>query len=306
VIITSDLSAPPASTTPLAPNTGPFPQRDFLSAWHEELGHGTEVSVADWGTGELTLMKHPDGLIELLGEEDLCDYHSPLGIVGSADVASLVSALGDGDRLSFDSLPVEAAAPIFAGLTFAGLQPSCQQHQSALVLKLPSAVDDFYLGLSKKDRHELRRKRRRYEELIGKVVLRTDDQAGTGFEEFIRLHRMAAGPKGQFMNGARERFFRRLAGQPGWRTDYLATPNGATACLFGFAENGDYYLYNSSFDPALSAGSPGLVVLTSMIEHAIGEAFSLFDFLKGDEDYKRRLGATRRPLYRIEAKLEAR
>ena len=36
-----------------------------------------------------------------------------------------------------------------------------------------------------------------------------------------------------------------------------------------------------------------------LIESAIGAGLSHFDFLKGDEQYKYRLGARKRPLYEI-------
>ncbi|MCA1735847.1 MAG: GNAT family N-acetyltransferase [Actinobacteria bacterium] len=291
------------SQQPMAPKTGPFAQSAFLTAWHAELGEGAQVLVASWESGQLAMMKRGDGLVELLGEPDLSDYHSPLGELTAADFAMLADDLSDQRRILFDSLPAEVSRPIATGLADAGLAPATSQHQSALVLQLPASVDDFYQGLGKKDRHELRRKRRRYEDSIGKVVLRTHEGADEGFDEFVRLHRLATGAKGQFMTGARERFFRRLAAQPGWRTDLLETPAGTAACLFGYADGRDYYLYNSSFDPALAAGSPGLVVLMAMIEHAIEMGYEAFDFLKGDEDYKLRLGAVRRPLFVIEAEL---
>ena len=51
------------------------------------------------------------------------------------------------------------------------------------------------------------------------------------------------------------------------------------------------------------AASPGLVVLTAMIEHLIESRHGVFDFLKGEEDYKLRLGATGRPLFLVEAEV---
>lgn len=294
----------------MAPRTGPFPHREFLTAWHEELGEGARAFIAFSERGEVALMER-EGTIELLGEGDLCDYHSPLGDLDVADFEKLGEALSDQRRLlnfglSFDSLPAEVSEPMFSGLSAAGFDPlQVRLHQSALVLELPKTVDDFYSGLGKKDRHELRRKRRRYEESVGKVSLRTHEASSTeGIDEFVRLHRLASGPKGEFMTPAREKFFRRLAAQPGWRTDLLETPAGASACLFGYSDGTDYYLYNSGFDPALASSSPGLVVLTAMIEHTIEEGYGVFDFLKGDEDYKVRLGAIPRPLYVIEAGIE--
>ena len=82
--------------------------------------------------------------------------------------------------------------------------------------------------------------------------------------------------------------------------DLLADQQGrATACVFGYSDADGYYLYNSSFDPAFSSSSPGVVLLSSMIEKAVREELSRFDFLKGDETYKRRLGAVHRPLYTV-------
>jgi CelD/BcsL family acetyltransferase involved in cellulose biosynthesis len=246
-------------------------------------------------------MRSSTGVIELLGEGDLCDYHSPLGEITTREYGELATI--SGERLAFDSLPAEVGEPIAQGLRQAGLDPKVRQHQSALVLELPETIEDFYRELDKKERHELRRKRRRYEASVGKVVLRTDEDAGSGFDEFVRLHRLSTGDKGQFMTGPRERFFRRLAGQPGWRTDLLETPMGASAALFGYTDGRDYYLYNSSYDPELASASPGLVVLTAMIEHTIDLGCEAFDFLKGDEVYKTRLGAKPRPLFEVTAEL---
>lgn len=285
---------------PLAPDTGPFPHLSFLRAWYEELGRDYEPLTADGPEGTVTLMRAPDGVIEFLGEPDLTDYHTPLGDLKTEDFQRIASGLGR-EALRLDSLPSEAAEPLAAGLRATGRSVRQSIHEYALRLELPQDVDAFYAALTKRDRHELRRKRRRYEEAVGKVAHRTEIGAGQAFAEFVRLHRLAPGSKGEFMTGAREAFFRRLAAQDGWRVDFLETPTGkAAACLFGFAEGKSYYLYNSSFDPGLAATSPGLVVLTEMIEHAISAGFQLFDFLKGDEDYKRRLGATPRPLHLIE------
>ena len=103
------------------------------------------------------------------------------------------------------------------------------------------------------------------------------------------------------MTGDRQRFFSRLARADGWRVDYLERGGAATACLFGWTDGSDYYLYNSSFDPDFGAASPGQVLLAGMIEHAITAGWSLLDFLKGDETYKARLGAAPRQLFRVEA-----
>lgn len=283
---------------PMAPAVGPFPGGDFLRAWFEELGDDVEPVTLDWDLGQLSMMK-TSTRIEMMGETDLTDYHSPLGEGLDEAIAFLCDELGRGIELSFDSLPSEAATPLHTALNSAGLFPSVTVHETAMVLSLPDETDDFYRGLAKHDRHELRRKHRRYESLIGPVDLQGGN--GEGFEEFIRLHRLAPGEKGRFMTDRRHAFFSRLAQLPGWRVDYLVMPTGnAAACVFGWSDSDGYYLYNSCFDPALQAASPGLVLLQAMIEDSIKSGLKIFDFLKGDEDYKARLGATPRPLHRLE------
>ena len=271
---------------PLASEVGPFPRHSFLTAWLEELGQDTEVATIDNPDGHMALMRGAMGW-EFLGEGDLTDYHSPLGTDLKQTVAE---ALDLGGPFVFDSVPIEVADALSEALAAGGRESTASQHQVAMVLALPPGLDQYFENLTKKDRHELRRKRRRYEEMVGMVTHRTGDPQS--FDEFARLHRLAPGEKGEFMTGERRRFFERLSGQEGWRLDSLVDDSGrTTAALFGWCDSSGYYLYNSAFDPAFQAASPGLVILLSMIEVAIEAGISTFDFLKGNEDYKVRLGA---------------
>lgn len=285
---------------PLAPKVGPFPLAGFLQAWWDEIRPDARMMIVSTGTGVLPLMA-VDGVIRFLGDGDLTDYHSPLGPDIDSAVALLANEVEDTVILDFDSLPGEAALPLTESLSKMGFRPVSSEQTIAMVLPLPASTDEYYSILGKKERHELRRKRRRYEDQVGSPKLRTDTGAGFGFEEFIRLHRLAPGEKGGFMTEERLRFFARLAGQEGWRVDYLQQDGVATACLFGWTDGSDYYLYNSCFDPEVQAASPGLVLLVEMIEHAIGEGWGVFDFLKGDEVYKSRLGGVPRQLFQVRA-----
>ena len=186
------------------------------------------------------------------------------------------------------------------GLTRAGADSDIEQTEVAAVLHLPSTYDDYLQMVSKKERHEIRRKTRRYEKGAGEVKLATRFYPTDELDEFIRLHRLAPGPKGRFMDDRTTAFFRRLAKLGGWRVDRLEVGDGrASACVFGYSDDSTYYLYNSSFDPSFSSVSPGVVLLVSLIGKTIEEGLTRFDFLKGNETYKRRLGAVHRPLYTV-------
>lgn len=97
------------------------------------------------------------------------------------------------------------------------------------------------------------------------------------------------------------RLFTDLLALDGSRLDVLRAGDGSVvAAAFGFEDDEAYYLYNSAFDPAAAAVSPGIVLVDCLIGKAASDGRSRFDFLKGDEVYKRRLGAVARPLFRLE------
>jgi CelD/BcsL family acetyltransferase involved in cellulose biosynthesis len=59
-------------------------------------------------------------------------------------------------------------------------------------------------------------------------------------------------------------------------------------------------LYNSGLNPLDYSGvSPGIVLLTFSIEDATRRGYRLFDFLRGEEEYKYRMGAAPKPIYRL-------
>ncbi len=293
----ADWSAAGFGLEPVAPATGPFARREFLEVWWRHRG-----------SGELLLVESDDALVPLhrvgatvgfLGEGDLTDYHSPLGGGATRVLAEFTAELAPGTRLVFDSLPREAADVVEAGLEGAGLRPQRVRHQVAAVADLPASHDEYLLGLDKKQRHEVRRKRRRYEEAVGDVDL---VRATGRFGEFVAMHRSSRGDKAAFMSAGMEKLFADLLGIPGAVLDLLVAPDGAAvAAAFSFEDRDGYYLYNSAFDADAGHASPGVVLVDALIEAAIGAGRRRFDFLKGDEAYKFRLGARERPLYRLEA-----
>jgi CelD/BcsL family acetyltransferase involved in cellulose biosynthesis len=277
-------------------DTSVFPHREYLQRWWGHFGAG-ELRLVEDDSALLPLWHRPDGIITMVGDEDLTDYHSPLGDGAGALLSRYLNSQPPGTGFRFDSLPAEAAEELAPAV---GSAPAVQ-HEAALRIELPSGFDDFLAGLSKKERHELRRKHRRFQEAFGppRLVEGTVDSIGV----FVALHRLAEGRKGRFMTADRESFFRDLAGLPAARVDVLAGAAGTpVAASIGFQDDRAFYLYNSAYDPAAAASSPGMVLLWKLFESVIGGGVSLFDFLKGDEAYKLRLGAQPRPLYVLEGR----
>ncbi len=168
------------------------------------------------------------------------------------------------------------------------------------MLDLPDSRDAYLAGLASKQRHEVRRKRRRFVEVFGDATLRRRSEA---FGAFVDLHRCAPGEKGEFMTDPMARFFESLLDR-GFVLDVLETSKGdMVAAAFAYEDDDAYYLYNSAFDPEAYHVSPGVVLVDVLIEQAIEAGKPGFDFLKGDEVYKFRLGARERPLFEVEAVL---
>ncbi len=286
---------------PVAPCIGPFARSDVLaSLWRHAPEDGAALQIAETSEALLPLVLTGDTL-SFVGHRDLVDYRSPLGW-GVADlVEEIVGSLPAGTRVRFDSLPREAVEVIGEGLRRAGLDPAPVEGDVAAVLELPASFDEYLAGIGKKERHELRRKRRRFEAEAGPLDLARVVGDVEVFDQFVTLHRRSDGDKGSFMTAAMEAFFRDLYALPGWGIDALRDGGGTVvAAAFGYVDESGYYLYNSAFDTVLSRVSPGQVMLGAMIERAVQEGRRIFDFLKGDENYKFRLGAEPRPLYEIE------
>jgi CelD/BcsL family acetyltransferase involved in cellulose biosynthesis len=292
-----DWSTPAFGYSRIAPDTGPFASSRFLRSWYRHRGGDGKVLLVESNDALLPFYSE-NGTIRFLGEADLTDYHTPLGTPsGIADLAqAFFTDLEGGTIFELDSLPHEAADPLEAGLVATGTRVERKQHELAAVLTLPASFEEWLAAIGKKERHEVRRKRRRFEEGLGSPhLIRAEGQ--DAIAAFARLHRAASGEKATFMTPPMEAFFTQLHEESGAVIDLLTNhDNDVVAAAFGFENESGYYLYNSAYDPEVRHASPGIVMLASLIERAIERGHRVFDFLKGDETYKFRHGASPRSL----------
>ncbi len=277
---------------PLAPVVGPFSDPLFLELVHRHWPQGDLlITQTDDATFGLERVAH--GLTGV-GHQDLVDYRSPAG-EGSA---ALVALMAGQEGLQLDSLPKEAADAISEALTVQDVAHEVRPHTIAAVLDLPEGYEDWLMLLSKKERHETRRKRRRYEATVGPVVIRSFGL--DRMDEFVGLHRQSLSDKGQFMTDPMADYFGDLLRLDGWSIDALIDPDEQiVAAGFGFADEDGRFLYNSAFDRARGDASPGVVLVSALIEDSCTQGHLVFDFLKGDETYKMRLGAVPRQLFEV-------
>lgn len=298
--MTEDFETYPEEGIATAPRTGPFPFRSFLDVvWkhRDDQGSRLHLTVADDGAIGLDVS---DDLVRMAGQENLTDYRSPLGREPAAALASAFTEVG-GRRFRFDSLPREGADAVISALKAVGAPYTESEHAVTAVLSLPASTEDWLMAIGKKERHEVRRKRRRFEEEFGEIEV---VRAGVdSLESFVAMHRSSPGEKGEFMTPGMESYFSDLVTEAGAIIHLLVCGGRPLAAAFGFENDDGYFYYNSALDNDAAHASPGIVLFSTMIDNQIARGAKVFDFLKGDERYKFRHGAEARQLFALEGVL---
>jgi CelD/BcsL family acetyltransferase involved in cellulose biosynthesis len=255
--------------------------------------------------------------LELIGDLEVSDYLDVLiapaqqHAVGQALVSALVTDMGEETELYLANLAPQSLTPaaLRDGLQAHGRAVEMAEIETCPSLQLPGDWDAYLEMLRGKDRHELRRKLRRAMGMAQLEVVVADDWArlAADLETFFALHRMSRQDAKQgFMTEQKAAFFRDMAQQlwsQGWFELALLYADGvavAGLCCFPFGTT--YAAYNSGFHPGYAHLSVGIVLFADRIRSAIARRFTCFDFLRGDEPYKYRFGATDHALFQFLAR----
>jgi CelD/BcsL family acetyltransferase involved in cellulose biosynthesis len=136
---------------------------------------------------------------------------------------------------------------------------------------------------------------------FGIDVATTVEEAAGAMEDFLRLHRLRWAEEGGSYGippGLVEAFHREVApllAARGWLRLYRLSVQGrAIAAVYGIEVGRRFYYYQSGYDPAWSARSPGVVLVGRTVEDAYARGLSDYDFLRGTEPYKLDWAADRR------------
>ncbi len=298
-----------------------FATPEWNRVWWEEFSHGKELLVLhvrrdDETLGIVPLYRKIDGgrrILRFVGGIDLTDYLGP--ICAAEDRAAMAGALISWlnttdvgwDELDAHNLPVPAgfAEYLVERADTCDFRFAVDQEETSAVLPLAPDWETYLARLDSKERHELRRKRRRLGRDHPDASFRTATAAtlDQDLRTFVDMHRGTEGHKGHFMRPEIATFFERVARafMPlGWlRLDFLEVGGRAVASTFGFEVDGVFYLYNSAYEPDAARISPGLVLVSELVKGSIERGFQRFDFLRGPERYKYQLGSQAVPLNNV-------
>lgn len=255
--------------------------------------------------------------LQLLGGIELSDYLDVI-IVGDEREAAVYGVLWEflsgeygcaWDVLDLHNVP--ASSPTLEILPALGRASGDVEVASVVeevcpVIDLPSSWDSYLALLSKKQRHEVRRKVSKASREAAVRWYYVDDSVSLDeeVEDFVMLHRKSGAHKKAFMDERMRGFFREIAGvafDRGWlRLASLIINDVKVASMFCFEFSNTFLVYNSGYDPDLYPSlSTGIVLLAHCIRDAIERGLKVFDFLRGEEEYKYRFGGVRTEIHNL-------
>lgn len=302
----------------------PFLTLEWQRAWWQHFGDhplliyafrdetGTLCGIAPLFRG----LKNGQRQLNTVGCADVSDYLDMIVAPGceQAVFAALLDAVCAPDTPEWDAIDLcnipqaSRTLEVLGSLAQArGWRVKTSAQEVCPVIHLPASWDEYLATLDKKERHELRRKMRRAEQSEARVQWRItsgEDTLDADMDAFITLLIKSRPDKAAFMSDPMRRFFHAVgheAQRAGWlQLAFLQVNDYQAAAYMNFDYNNQIMVYNSGLDPLnVQWLSPGIVLMGYLIQRAIENKRKVFDFLRGDEDYKHRLGGQDTPIYRL-------
>lgn len=303
----------------------PFSRYEYLSEWWKTLGGG------EWKNAKLVLVSASENdqlvciaplfideydgqqALLLVGSIEISDYLDL--IVRESDLPNFLSGLIDFLASSLtetwtaidwynlpDSSPTLAA--LKADSEKRGWAYTDEIYQPTPRIELNGSFDDYLANIDKKQRHEIRRKMRRAAE-SGRVHFRIVDK-DTDIEPELEsfFHLMVQDPnKALFLKDVmRDQMHNsiRTAHEYGYLwLGFLEIDGTKAAATLCFDYKNKLWGYNSGVSRDFMDLSPGWVIMGHTIQWCCEHGRSEFDFMRGDEEYKYRLGGVNKYVMRV-------
>ena len=238
----------------------------------------------------------------------LSDYLSPIMLRGSesAVIGSLARHLAahrnEWDVFDLEDVNEKSACTdlLPAALEREGLPVFYYQGSMCPAISLPGSMDELMKSMGSSTSYNLKRKFKRlkshFTSDVELVRHESDDIAGA-IDDFASIHGhrwKSQGHPSAFDDEKHRNFHadvcRRLARRDWLRIFFLRVEGRRVAVSFSFNFRSVIYMYQSNaYGPEdVMKCSPGLLIRSAAIEEGIGEGMRVFDFMRGDEEYKYR------------------
>lgn len=243
--------------------------------------------------------------ITFFGDSNICDYQDFLVAPNKSSVffAHLIDYLikKNWDNIFLEDIPENSTTLT----TFINLckknnwNINISEQNICPEIRLTNTWEKYLLSLQKKQRHEARRK---INNLIKTKnysweILETEKINNESLKTFLNLAKKSSDEKKAFFSSSYinlfEQIFTKLKKNSILKLSFLNINGVPAASNIMFDYENKRMLYNSGFNPEFKNLSVGIINTYFCIKDAIEKKFDSFDFLKGNEDYKFRLGANK-------------
>jgi len=284
---------------------------EWLSTWWKHYGKEKKLMILLAEDGEKIVAIAPlmYSIYRLLGfklrkieffaeHTDYCNF-----ILAEKKAESLKLFLKYLDKLSWDCLELREIPENAESITILRKIRGKTQIQNETVsskcpyIPLSVSWDGFVKELSGNMRRNLRRRMRRLEEKY-KVEFKKQNEIDSlqqDMKTFFYLHQrrwQSKGREGSFVADPKFQDFlldvSECFAEKRWLNLYFLTANNepiSAALCFEYSKT--LYYYHPGFDPAYSKYGVGNLLIMHLLQDSIQKGIEKFDFLKGDESYKR-------------------
>lgn len=259
-------------------------------------------------------------VVHFIGCEDVTDYLDFLvdtdyqDEVYTAFVDALKQHSDKYDAIDLCNIPAESPTygQFMQLLNNAGYDTDATRQEVCPVITLPDEFPKYIKSLDKKQSKELVRKIRIAQgqgDSVDWYIVDESHNLDEEIDKFLTLMAASHPEKEAFLEDeAHVRFFKSIvpaAYEAGWlQLNFLNVVGEPVATYLNFDYNNKILVYNSGLDPVKASQlSPGIVLLAYNIQHAIENGKDTFNFLRGDEEYKYRMGGKDTEIFNVKASL---
>jgi CelD/BcsL family acetyltransferase involved in cellulose biosynthesis len=306
----------------------PFLRHEFLYTWWQHRGGGewdaesiyiiTARNQENQLVGALPLFKSKNHAgnpaLLLMGSLEIADFLDVLCIPEQLDafmdaVLAHLQAQQKADWQTVELFNLLEDSPTLPAVekaaTAHGFSFQQERIQPAPHIELPDNFDTYLETLDGRYRREMVRKIRNALGFFIPVTVKKvgeEDDLAAEIQDFFTLMREEP-EKDTFLTPAMEEQLQALlqaASEHGWLDlRFLIVGKEKAAGYVNFTYNNQVLVYNSAHARKFSNLSPGIVLMGLLIQEAIEEGYQVFDFMRGDEEYKYQLGGQDRWVLKV-------
>ena len=189
----------------------PFTNKEFLNLV-KQFNDDQDTIFEDFAISDKTIVN--------IGNRDFVDYRP------TSEISKNILENNSISNVNFDSLHYFQIQKILQSDVYKSIR--VKKSDISVNLLLPEQYDEYLQNLTKKNRHELNRKKRKFSDQVDSFEL-LESRENEIFKIFVSQHKKSTGEKGKFMTKNVEAYFEELLNLDGWKIYYLNTDKGVVS-----------------------------------------------------------------------------